>query len=345
MNKPATLMEVARIAGVSTATVARVLKNQGYVSAKAREQIEAAVKATGYRPNAMARNLRQQRSYTIGHVVSAVTANPFFVNVAHGAEDEAFARGFSTLLFNHNGSAERERAGIERFIEQRVDAVLFTTAIEVSDVALLLKERIPVVQVERRVTADAPSVTVDNEVGALEAMAYLIELGHRRIAFIGGTPMVDDRLVEAERENAYRIGLFNAGLSWRDEYVGHGAYYSPEDGTGRDGYRHTKAFLSLPRDKRPTAIFATCDILAASALQAINEMGLRVPGDISIIGFDDTLAQNLAPPLTTVAQPMQELGRRAFGMALSMIEGDRSPVPVRLPSRLVIRHSVGPPPR
>lgn len=344
MIKPATLAEVARMAGVSTATVARVLKNNGYVSEKARAQIESALKTTGYRPNVMARNLRQRRSYTIGHVVSAVTANPFFMNVAHGAEDEAFPRGFRTLLFNHNGSAERERAGVERFIEQRVDAVLFTTAIDANDVALLLKEQIPVVQVERRVTAEAPSVIVDNEAGALEAMAYLLDLGHRRIAFIGGTPSVDDKLVEYERENAYRIGLFNAGLSWRSEYVAHGEYYSPVDGTAQDGYRHTKAFLSLPRASRPTAIFATCDILAASALQAIHEMGLRVPEDISIIGFDDTLAQNLAPALTTVAQPMEELGRRAFGLALAMIEGDRSPASIRLPSRLVVRRSAGPPP-
>lgn len=344
MIKPATLAEVARIAGVSTATVARVLKNNGYVSEKARAQIESALKSTGYRPNVMARNLRQRRSYTIGHVVSAVTANPFFMNVAHGAEDEAFPRGFRTLLFNHNGSAERERAGVERFIEQRVDAVLFTTAIEYSDVALLLKEQIPVVQVERRVTAEAPSVIVDNEVGALEAMAYLLELGHRRIAFIGGTPSVSDTLVEHERENAYRIGLFNAGLSWRSEYVGHGEYYSPLDGTGRDGYRHTKAFLSQPKATRPTAIFATCDILAASALQAIHELGLRVPEDVSIIGFDDTLAQNLAPALTTVAQPMEELGRQAFGLALAMIDGDRSPRSIRLPSKLIVRRSAGPPP-
>jgi LacI family transcriptional regulator len=292
----------------------------------------------------MARNLRKQRSYTIGHVVSAVTANPFFMNVAHGAEDAAFPRGFRTLLFNHNGIAERERAGIERFIEQRVDAVLFTTAIDAGDVKLLLDERFPVVQVERRVTADAPSVTVDNEAGALEAMAYLLELGHRRIAFIGGTPSVEDKLVEHERENAYRIGLLNAGLSWRPEYVGYGEYYSPIDGTGHDGYRHTRAFLSLPRAERPTAIFATCDILAASALQAVHEMGLRVPEDVSIIGFDDTLAPNLAPALTTVAQPMEELGRQAFGLALAMIEGERAPPSIRLPSRLVVRRSAGAPP-
>jgi LacI family transcriptional regulator len=345
MNKPTTLVEVARLAGVSTATVGRVLKARGYVSAEARARIEAVLETTGYRPNAMARGLRQQRSYTIGHVVTAVTANPFFVNVAHGAEDEAFANGFKTLLFNHNGSIERERAGIERFIEQRVDAVLFTTAMAADNVALLMKERVPVVQVERRVTLDAPSVTVDNEVGALQAMEYLVQLGHRRIAFIGGIPNLQDRLVETERESAYRRGLAQAGLMAPDDYVRVGEYYSTEDGTGRDGYRHTREFLRLPEARRPTAIFATCDILAAGALQAIYEAGMRVPEDISLVGFDDTLALNLTPALTTVAQPMEELGRRAFGMALDIIDGNRSPAPIRLPSQLIVRRSTAAPPR
>lgn len=344
-TKSTTLMEVARLAGVSTATVTRVLKDTGYVSAKARARIEAAVKETGYRPNAMARGLRQQRSYTIGHVVTAITANPFFVNVAHGAEDEAFANGFKMLLFNHNSSKERERAGIERFIEQRVDAVLFTVAISADDVTLLMSEGIPVVQIERRATLAAPSVTVDNEVGALEAMAYLVKLGHRRIAFIGGTPNLQDRMVENERESAYRRGLSDAGLSWAEKYVRFGEYYSPIDGTGADGYRHAKELVAMPKTQRPTAIFATCDILAAGALQAIYEAGLRVPEDISVVGFDDTLAANMTPPLTTVAQPMDELGRRGFGLALSIIEGESNPASLRLPSRLVIRHSAGPPPR
>lgn len=109
MAKQTTLVEVARLSGVSTATVARVLKNNGYVSERARASVEAVLKETAYSPNAMARGLRQQRSYTVGHIVTAVTANPFFVNVAHGAEEEAFANGFKTLLFNHNGSKERER--------------------------------------------------------------------------------------------------------------------------------------------------------------------------------------------------------------------------------------------
>jgi LacI family transcriptional regulator len=346
--KPATLIEVARVAGVSTATVNRVLKGVGYVSSDTRARIEAAIKTTRYRPNALARELRSQRSMTIGHVVSAITANPFFANVARGAEDAAIEAGFRTLLFNHNGSVERERQGIERFIERRVDAVLFTVAAARDDVALLVEERIPVVQIERVALLDAPSVTVDNTVGALEAMRCLIELGHRRIALVGGDPdqvYAGDRTmrtVEDERLGAYRAGLAAAGLPWDARYERLGQYYRHEDGAGVQGYAHMRALLAEP--ERPTAVFAACDILAAGVLQAIYEAGLRVPDDISVIGFDDTLAINLAPRLTTVAQPMEELGREGFALAFAQIEGQPAPGSLRLPSRLVVRDSAGPAP-
>lgn len=346
MVKPTTLAEVARIAGVSTATVNRVIKRAGYVSADARLRIEAAIRETRYRPNALARELRKQRSMTIGHVVSAITANPFFAGVARGAEEEALDKGFKTLLFNHNGSMERERQGLERFMESRVDAVLLTVAAARDDVAMLIDARIPVVQIERIATRDAPSVTVDNAVGALEAMHHFIELGHRRIALVGGDPEQvyhgDPlmRAVEDERLSAYRAGLSAAGIPWNPDHERLGQYYRHEDGAGVQGYQHMRALLD--GRERPTAVFATCDILAAGVLQAIYEAGLRVPDDISVIGFDDTLAINLAPRLTTVAQPMDELGRQGFRLALAQIEGHGVPQSIRLPSHLVRRDSAGP---
>ena len=237
---------------------------------------------------------------------------------------------------------------IERFIERRVDAVLFTVAASRADVTMLIEEKIPVVQVERAATRDAPSVTVDNAVGALEAMRHFITLGHRRIALVGGDPdqvYYGDplmRAVEDERLGAYRAGLAAGGLSWNPNYERLGQYYRHEDGAGVQGYTHMRALLAGAEP--PTAVFATCDILAAGVLQAIYEAGLRVPDDISVIGFDDTLAINLAPRLTTVAQPMEELGREGFKLALAQIEGDAEPRSIRLPSRLVRRDSAGPVP-
>jgi LacI family transcriptional regulator len=346
-TKTSTLMIVAERAGVSTATVARVLKEKGYVSQEARTRVEAAIRETDYRPNAMARGLRQQRSFTIGHMLTAITANPFFVNVAHWAEEEALAHGYKTFLFNHNGASDRERLGVERFIERRVDAVLFTNAIDPANIRLLEAADIPVVQLERVALAQAPSIRVDNRVGALQAMKHLIDLGHRRIAFVGGDPARISRSerpppsVEEERLAAYRDSLASAGLEQPAEFVRLGRYYNIEDGgSGIEGYRHTKALLDLPQ--RPTAIFATCDILAAGALQAIYEAGLRIPDDISIVGFDDTIGMNLTPPLTTVAQPMQELGRLGFRAALAAIEGRPVESLGPLASFLVLRRSTGP---
>jgi LacI family transcriptional regulator len=347
ISRSATLMQVAARAGVSTATVARVLKAKGYVSDEARARVEAAVKAIGYRPNAMARGLRQRRSFTIGHMLDAIIVNPFFVNVAHWAEEEALEHGYKTFLFNHNGDGERERIGIERFIERRVDAVLFTNAIATENVRLLAAAGIPALQLERSKTPAAPAIRVDNKVGALEAMRHLVELGHRRIAFVGGDPDLIGRgatagpTVEEDRLEAYRSGLAAAGLSPDPALMRLGRYYSLEaGGTSSEGYRHAKSLLEL--QERPTAIFATCDILAAGALQAVYEAGLRVPDDISVIGFDDTIAANLTPQLTTVAQPMEDLGRIGFRAVLAAIETGEFPELPLLPSRLVLRRSTAP---
>jgi LacI family transcriptional regulator, galactose operon repressor len=345
--RPATLAEVARLAGVSTATVARVIKSSGYVSSEARGRVEAAISAKCYRPNAIARGLRQRRSFTVGHILTSITINPFFVNVAHWAEEEALKHGYKTFLFNHNGSRERERLGIEQFIERRVDAVLFTNARAEENLKLLSEANIPAIQLERVATVTAPSLRVDNKVGAIEAMRHFFTLGHRRIAFIGGDPNLNhraDESVEHERLTAYRSAIREAGLRVDPEFVKLGHYYRIEEGgTGIEGYRHARVVLALRN--RPTAIFATCDILAAGVLQAIYDAGLRVPDDISVIGFDDTIGVYLTPQLTTVAQPMEELGRLGFQMALAAIEGQPNPSPGPLKSRLVIRHSTGSAPR
>lgn len=338
-----TLAGVAKLAGCSTATVNRVLKG-GYVSEQARVAVEEALRQTGYRPNVMARGLRTKRSLTIGEMLTAITVNPFFVNVAHSVEEAGMEKGYRTILFNHNGDVERERLGIERFIENRVDAVLFCTSIAAQNLELLDAVGIPYVEIERACTRSAPFVRVNNYVGARDAMAHLARLGHRRIAFVGGDPAAHardpgrGRSVEDDRLQAYFDGLNEFGIEVDQSLVRLGRYYAIEDGGGGvEGYRHTEALLALP--ERPTAIFATCDILAAGVLQAVYDANLRVPTDMSVIGFDDTLAGHLAPRLTTVAQPMQDLGRLAFDLALAAIGGEAADRTIVLPSSLVIRDS------
>jgi DNA-binding LacI/PurR family transcriptional regulator len=208
----------------------------------------------------------------------------------------------------------------------------------------------PIVQIEREQTRDTHAVLVDNRAGTASAMRHLLELGHRRIAFIGGDPARYPRSlsrgcsVEEERLEAYANSLSEAGVSVDRRLIQLGEYVvTSEDGSNLAGYRGMKKILELP--ERPTAVVAGCDILAAGALQAIYEARLRIPDDISVVGYDDTLAASLAPRLTTVAQPMADLGRTAIRLALSEIaDPEIKPKTVTLSPRLVVRDSTAAPP-
>ncbi|MBZ9938941.1 LacI family transcriptional regulator [Mesorhizobium sp. BR1-1-16] len=346
-QKAITLLDVAREAGVSRATVARVLNATGYVGEETRIKVEAAARATGYRPNVMARSLRTHRSFTIGHILLEITTNPFFAHVARAVEGEALGNGYKAFLFNHHGNKDDERFGVERFIERQVDAVIFTYPIDSDSIALLRAAEMPVVQIERQQTADTDAVLVDNPLGVELAMRHLIELGHRRIAFIGGDPAlypysgVQPRSIEEERLDTYVACLRFAGISVDPDLIRLGRYVHIDGGSNIEGYRHAQALLAL-RDP-PTAIFAACDILAAGVFRAAYEARLRIPDDLSVVGFDDTLGAHLAPRLTSVAQPMAELGLTAFQLALGAIENKGlAPRVVTLAPHLVIRESTGP---
>ena len=319
MRKKATLRDVAQIAGVSTATVARVLHNNGYVANETRIAVERAVEQTGYRLNLLARNLRQQRTNVIGHILYAIAPNPFYAQVALGVEQEAFSHGYSVLAFNVQGHPERERIGVETLIARQVDAILFTTPAAASNVQLALDSGRPVVQVERPTGVRTSCVLVDNYAGSVMAVEHLIELGHNAIAFIGASYRHDlskaSQLVDERRHIGYLDTMHKHGIPVQDRWVRLGRHYSIEGrGSPGDGYRFTGEFLDAP--VRPTAIFGSSDFLAAGAYQAIYERGLRIPQDISVVGYDDTLGEYLAPPLTTVAQPMSEIGAVACRLAI-----------------------------
>ena len=344
-----TLEEVARSAGVSTATVARVIHSNGYVARGTRAKVEAVLRDTGYRPNAMASGLRTKRSFTFGHMMVEITQNPFYAHVAHSVESAALEADYRVFVFNHEQDGARERIGVERFIDRQVDAMLLTYAVDAANVEMLRAAQIPVVQIERERIAGTHAVLVDSRPGVVEAMRHLFDLGHRRIAYIGGDPAlyphagIRPHSVEEERLNAYVEALRQAGLSYRPEWVRLGLYFTQgSNQTGLEGYLHTRALLALP--ERPTAILTGCDIFAVGVLQALYEVRLRVPDDISVIGFDDTLATSTAPQLTTVAQPMIGLGQEAVRLAIAAIEDpEMEPVTVTLPARLVLRQSTASP--
>jgi DNA-binding LacI/PurR family transcriptional regulator len=322
-RKAATLRDVANRAAVSTATVRRVLTNEGYVAPATRDAVEAALVATDYRPNAVAQSLRRQHTAVIGHLLYAVSPNPFYAQVAVGAAQEALQRGYSILAFDGHGSAARERLGVETFIRRQVDAILFTTPVSIDNVRLAVEIGMPVVQVERPTRAPSSVVLVDNYAGAVQATEHLIGLGHTQIAFMGANfeqdPTLAQPVLEGQRLDGFLDTMRRHGLPICPDWIALGQYYSLEgERTPGDGYRFMQSFLD--HAPRPTAVFAACDFMAAGACQAVYTSGLRVPDDISIVGFDDTLAPYLAPPLTTVAQPMQAIGRAAVELAIAEIE-------------------------
>ena len=345
MERKVTMKDVASAAGVSTATVGRVLHQKGYISLEAKERVEAAIHKTGFRINLVAQSLRRSRSMTLGLLLSTIVQNPFFPGIEFGIEQEAMRHGYNVIIWNVLTDPAREREGVEGLIRRQIDAILFCTPQDPQNVLLSKQAGIPVVQIERPTYIDTHRVLVDNYVGAASAMEHLIQLGHRRIAFIGTSviPPPPQGEVDNQRLAGYRDTLIRHGITPLDEWFAAGNLYSIED-----GYRRMQQFLEL----KPgiTAVLAGCDIMAAGVLQAIYQNGLRVPEDISVIGFDDTYAPFLAPPLTSVQQPVFDIGVSAARLAIEVLDSNGNGSSdefrtIHLETCLKIRSSTGVPHR
>jgi LacI family transcriptional regulator len=350
MTKPnkATMADVAARAGVSPATVARVLYANGYVSAKKQGIVRAALAETGYRPNVMARALRIAKSFTLGMVVSESRLNAFHPYVAHEVQLEALKHGYSVLTLNNGASEEIERQGVHRFLDQHVDAVIFCAAIDPANVRLIAEAGVPTVQIERESARVGSFSLVDPTPGMKEAIRHLSGLGHKRIAYIGGGFALGylenprGKSVEAQRVECFQRSMASAGLNAPAEFIRLGPYHL-EHADRQPGRTMMDELLALRN--RPSAVVIGSDLLAAGALQAIHEKALRVPQDVSIIGYDDTMAEILTPPLTSIAQPIAELGRNAVTLALAAIVGSDSPRRKMVVStKLVVRQSTSSPP-
>ena len=343
----ATMADVAKRAGVSPATVARVLYSNGYVIAEKRAVVEAAVQEIGYRPNVMARGLRTAKSFTLGLVVSESRLNAFHPYVAHQVQVEALKHGYTVLTLNNNASAAVEKEGVQRFLDQHVDAIIFCAAVDSANVRLAARTGIPIVQIEREVAGIGSFALVDAEVGMTEAVQHLHELGHERIAFIGGSldthkiEKAEDESVEAIRLQCFENAMAAVGLTVPKGFTLLGPYYA-ENSERQTGHTLMRTLLSKRRP--PTAVIAGADLLAAGALQAITEAGLTVPDDISVIGYDDTMAEVLNPPLSSIAQPIIELSQAAVTLAMEAIANSGVITQTHVfPTRLVHRASTAVP--
>jgi LacI family transcriptional regulator, galactose operon repressor len=343
-----TLRDVAARAGVSTSTVARVVHSNGYVAEETRERVEAAMREGGFRLNAVASGLKRRRSTTIGTLLHETLPNPFFAEVALGIEQRASEHGYNVLVSNARGLADQERAGVDAFLSQQVEAIIFAKPLDTRNVELAHRAGVAVVEVEKPLFSAGGTVLVDNYVGATAAMRHLIELGHERIGFIGEpareTPEGDpvDRVVN-ERFAGYRDGLTQHGVAIDESLIVVGDYASDVGWPSlRTGYDYTRALLK--QNPAVTAVFAGSDLLASGALQALYERRTRVPDKASVIGFDDTYAKHLAPPLTTVRQPMFEMGQAAATLALELAGAKRRRRrEVWLQTELVVRSSTAQP--
>jgi len=334
-----TISDVARRAGVSTATVSRVLSGIGQARPDTRARVLAAARDLGYRPSGVARSLKLRRTRTIGLIVTDIT-NPFFPQLVRAVEDAAREREFAVLLCNAAEDPEREAGYLEVLAGRRVDGIVVASAgLGARQAAWIARAPLPVVLVNAAAGASVPTLLSDNVGGARLAVDHLIALGHRSIGHVAGpagNAAAPDRLAGA------RLALEAAGLGADRLAVAEG------DGHVAGGARATAELLAA--DPGLTAVFAYNDLSAIGALRALRAAGLRVPADVSVVGFDDVdLAAYADPPLTTVAQDIASLGRRAAERLFELVDGDARPAsagagPTVLPVRLVLRGSTAPPP-
>ena len=327
----ATIREVAESAGVSYATVSHVINNTRLVSQETRARVLAAMDALNYRPNALARSLRQGRTNTLGLVLPD-SANPFFAEISRSIEDEAFKKGYSVFLCNTELDTERELFYVDVLSNKQVDVIIFVAAGDQADsLDFLVRRNMPVVMIDRDVpNVEVDAVLTDNKLGGYLATRHLLELGHRRIACIAGPSSITP---SAERIIGYRKALEEAGISYEESLIIRGDYHA------QSGMEITHSILSM--DPRPTAIFCLNDLMALGALRAAAEAGCSVPQDLAVVGYDDLeLAHFTNPPLTTIAQPKKEVGAQAISLLVDRISRkSRPPSRLVLPPELIVRRS------
>lgn len=329
----ATIKDVARLAGVAPSTVSNYFTGNANVSEETRSRIEKAVKELGYRPNVAARSLRLSQTRSIGLIVPNI-ANPFFAEIVQAIGFACQRLGYSLLLSDSDGDESRENDLVSNLFKQHIDGLLIIhTGRHRKDLAFADNPPLPVVFVDREVEGCA-SVATDNFLGGRLAARHLAELGHQRIGILAGDAHV--RNVQ-QRIEGFRQELAEYGLTVDPSLVIKG---SQSFETGRDV--HFLMVQSAP----PTAIFATNDIIALGAWHKLNDMGYRIPGDVSIVGYDNIeMSKWTIPPLTTVTQDKRELGRQAVATLVKSIQTKQlSLETVYVPPTIVVRGSTAPPP-
>ncbi len=327
------IRDVAEKAHVSVTTVSHVINGTRFVEPKTIERVQQAIAELGYRPNSLARSLRRGETRTIGLLIPD-NSNPFFAEVARVVEDAGFNEGYSVILCNSDMSDEKEEAYLEVLFSKQVDGlILISSSNHPERLERLHAARVPLVIVDRELGLSVDKVLVDNEQGGYLAGQYLLQLGHRRIGCIVGPSEITP---SAGRLAGFKRALDEAGLALLNEAVVTGNFRY-------DGGAQAMNSL-LERNLNLSAVFATNDTMAIGALNALRAAHLKVPDDISLIGFDNIpLSEAVIPTLTTIAQPIKEMGQLSVAMLLERIKNSTNPPKTSLLSTVLVeRQSCGP---
>jgi LacI family transcriptional regulator len=330
----ATMKQVAQRAGVSISTVSHVINNTRVVSDDVRQRVLGIIDEMRYIPSAVARSLKNDKTNTIGVLVPD-SSNPYFAELIRWIEEAAFQRAYSIILCNAHGGDHKEGAYLRLLMEKRIDGlVLVASGADDEQDLLLHNPSVPIVQIERALPGlVADLILAGEEEGARQATRHLIELGHRAIACVAGPA---DLPRTRERVGGFLRAMDESGLAVPPGWVVHEAF------TSAGGHAAFERLLA--REPRPSAVFVASDLMALGGLCAASQAGVRVPGQLSVVGYDDIDGADYAsPPLTTVAPPKRDMAHLAIEQLIGRIKGIEEPLRyTAFASRLVVRASCAP---
>ncbi|QGQ98207.1 LacI family transcriptional regulator [Paenibacillus psychroresistens] len=310
----ATIYDIAKEAGVSIATVSKVINGKGRISADTRSAVFAIMERFDFQPSVIASALTGKKTFTLGLLVPDVS-NPFFAEIARAIEDQGHQLGYSVVMCNTDNKDEKIERYISLLLQKSVDGIIIATGIEKKEILeQLLVKNLPIVLIAREMPLVAvETVVVDDYAGGCLAAAHLLELGHKEIAILAESQKVSS---SRERMRGFRQTMEDAGVAFNEKWL------KICDYKVEDGRINTLDLLS--EDSRPTAIFCCNDLLAVGSLQAAKELQINIPSDLSIISFDNTILASVTnPTLTTIAQPMEQMGKLAVDLIVEHIKGDK----------------------
>ncbi|SMD08008.1 LacI family DNA-binding transcriptional regulator [Sporomusa malonica] len=334
-----TIAEVARRSGVSKSTVSRYLNGlYDHMGADTRDRIAQVIAELDYRPNTLARSLKQKRTHTVGAIVANIL-NPFSTSIIRGIEDTLQEAGFNLILCNADDDPAKERDYVNMLADKQVDGLIINTTGCNNDLIAQVNQHTPIVLIDRKVPEiGIDTVTVDSASGVRQAIDHMVRLGHRRIAMF--TLPYDHVSPRLERVQAYQAALADHGLPFREDWL------------IRTGIEETEIIAKLQelvgvgaRDDKPTGIFCANNLITMSVVRVLKKLGITVPAEVSVLGFDDwDWAELIDPPVTVIAQPVYAMGNKAASMLIKRLKAVRpsqKPATVMFEPELIKRKSCG----